>query len=180
MKTHKNRYGDIFTFVEDDNGDILWEGNFEYGRVGYPNDYTKAYNAYVADGGLLSLNEFQDGVHEWDEENQRYVLGFKYASMVESLKYKIDMVDPSGGPYISVGMFLDYYGYKDYKVKDIEKIKKGYKLITEKCSGCNKPGAIHKMSCPTQKTTIFISDEVKAFYNQMEKEVHFNRGNLNK
>jgi hypothetical protein len=49
----------------------------------------------------------------------------------------------------------------------------------EKCSGCNKPGAIHKMSCPTKKATVFITDEVKAYYDQMDKEVHQNRSNLN-
>jgi hypothetical protein len=36
------------------------------------------------------------------------------------------------------------------------------------------------MSCPTQKATVFINDTVKAYYDQMEKEVHQNRSNLNK
>jgi hypothetical protein len=173
MTTYKNRYGDVFTFTEDDNGDILWEGDFEYYRFGYPNDYTKAYNVFVADGGKLSFNEFKNVVHESDEHN-------KYNRLVESIKDKIDMVDPSGGPYISARMSLDLFGYKDYKVVGFEPIETGFKIITEKCSVCNKPGNVHKMSCHTQKATIFIDDEVKAYYDQMDKEVHQNRGNLNK
>jgi hypothetical protein len=35
------------------------------------------------------------------------------------------------------------------------------------------------MSCPTKKATVFITDEVKAYYDQMDKEVHQNRSNLN-
>ena len=147
MNTYKNRYGDIFTFTEDDNNDILWEGNFEYCRIGFPNDYTKAYNTYIADGGKLSFNEFKAVVHYSDEHN-------KYNRLVYSLEDEIDMVDPSGGPYITRNMSLGSFGFKDYKVKDFQKINTGYKIITEKCSGCHKPGAIHKMSCPTQKIQI--------------------------
>ena len=123
--TYKNRYGDVFTFTEDDDNNILWEGNFEYCRIGFPNDYTKAYNVYVADGGRLSFNEFKSVVHESDEHN-------KYNMLVESVRDKIDMVDPSGGPYISVGMKMDSFGFKDYVVKDFEKIITGLKIITEK------------------------------------------------
>jgi hypothetical protein len=76
-------------------------------------------------------------------------------------------------------MSLSSFGFKDYIVKDFQKIDTGYKIVTEKCGGCHKPGTMHKMSCPTQKATIFIDDEVKAYYDQMDKEVHQNRGNLN-
>ena len=32
-ETHTNRYGNEFTFTEDPDGNILWEGNFEYIRT---------------------------------------------------------------------------------------------------------------------------------------------------
>jgi hypothetical protein len=178
MTTYKNRYGDVFTFTKDDSQDILWEGNFEYCRFGMPNDYTKAFNAFVADGGKFSFNEFKKAVHEWDDETNDYFYP-KYVRMVESLPNEIDMVDPSGGPYITRGMSLSSFGFKNYVVKDFQKIDTGYKIVTEKCSGCHKPGAIHKMSCPTKKATVFIDNEIKAYYDQMDKEVHQNRGNLN-
>lgn len=67
-----------------------------------------------------------------------------------------------------------------YKNKNIKSVDNECKSVTEKCDICQMSGAIHKMSCPTQKTTVFVDDVVKAYYDQMEKEVHFNRGNLNK
>jgi hypothetical protein len=172
MNKYKNRYNDIFSFTEDENHDILWEGDFKYCRFGMPNDYTRAYNAHVADGNKLSFNEFKDVVHKYDDVKQEYVLGDKYVRMVDSLANEIDMVDPSGGPYITRRMPLDSFGFKNYIVKDFKRIETGYKIITEKCPTCNLAGAIHKLSCSTQKVTMFLS--------QMENEVHQNNSNLNK
>jgi hypothetical protein len=80
----------------------------------------------------LTLDEFKTAVHKYDDIKKEYVLGFKYVSMVDSLKNEIDMVDPSGGPYISRGMPLDSFGFKGYKAKDFKRIDTGYKIITEK------------------------------------------------
>jgi hypothetical protein len=155
MKEYKNRYGDVFTFTEDENHDVLWTGNFEYCRIGMPNDYTKAYNAYVKDGGKRSFNEFKEVVHDYDDETLTYDYP-EYIQMVECLRDEIDMVDPSGGPYISRGMKLDSFGFKDYVVKDFKNIDTGYKIITEKCENCHQAGGKHKMSCSTQKIQINI------------------------
>lgn len=169
----KNRYGDIFTFTKDDDDNILWEGQFEYCRFSMPNDYTKAYKTYCEDmGNLLTMEEFKTAVHKYDDVKREYILGDKYVRMVDSLVDEIDMIDPSGGPYISRGMSLDSFGFKDYIVKDFKRIDAGYKIITEKCEGCHKAGSVHKISCPTQKMTVFL--------NQMDEEVHQNRNNLNK
>ena len=153
MTTYKNRYDDVFTFTKDDNGDILWEGNFQYSRFGMPNDYTKAFNAFVADGGKFSFNEFKKAVHEWDDETNDYQYP-KYVRMVESLPNEIDMVDPSGGPYITSGMSLGNFGFKGYIVKDFKRIDTGYKIITEKCAYCHLAGKAHKMGCETRKIQI--------------------------
>jgi hypothetical protein len=134
-RTYKNRYGDIFTFTLQDDGNVLWDGNFKYCRFGMPNDYTKAYNQYVNDNkhvqSLMSFNQFKDVVHEYDDETHQYIYD-KYVRMVESIKDKISMIDPSGGPYISVGMPLSSFGFKDLKVKDFETKDNGYLIITEK------------------------------------------------
>jgi hypothetical protein len=133
--TYKNRYGDIFTFTLQEDGNVLWDGNFKYCRFGMPNDYTKAYNQYVNDNkhvqSLMSFNQFKDVVHEYDDETHQYIYD-KYVRMVESIKDKISMIDPSGGPYISVGMPLSSFGFKDLKVKDFETKENGYLIITEK------------------------------------------------
>jgi len=133
MKTYKNRYGDVFTFTKDENHDILWEGNFEYCRVGYPNDYTLAYKTYLDDhaDSNISLEEFKVLVHEYKDDDYTS-LAKLYSPLVKSLDNEIDMADPSGGPYISRGMALDSFGFKGYVVKDFKKIDTGYKIITDK------------------------------------------------
>lgn len=172
MSKYTNRYKDVYTFKEDKNHDILWQGSFQWCRFGMPNDYTRAYKAYCEDmGNLLTIKEFETAVHRYDDIKKEYVLGFKYVSMVDSLKNEIEMVDPSGGPYISRGMPLDSFGFIGYIVKDFKRIKSGYKIITEKCPECHLAGAIHKLSCGTQKVTVFL--------DQIEKEVHQNNSNLN-
>ena len=161
MKTqeYKNRYGDVFTFTEDDDHNILWEGNFEYCRIGMPNDYTKAYKVYLEDREgvdeekLLGLEEFKRDVHIYEGGIHLYP---EYVRMVESLKDEIDMVDPSGGPYISRGMPLSFIGLGEVKVKDFQWFEGGYKIITEKCPKCNQVGGAHKMSCETTKQTILL------------------------
>jgi hypothetical protein len=132
MNIYKNRYGDQFTFTLDNDKNILWEGDFNFCRIGYPNDYTKAYNAYVADGGRLSFSQFQQAVHEWDDETNTHYYP-KYVTMVEPLKHKINMVDPSGGPHICCGDNMGRYGeeFKQMIVKEFERIDTGYKIIVK-------------------------------------------------
>jgi hypothetical protein len=153
-KIYKNRYGDIFTYTEDENQDILWQGNFKWCRFGMPNDYTKAYEAYCNDvKDPMSLELFKKAVHEWDDETHTHHYP-EYVKMVDSLKDEIDMVDPSGGPYMSRGMSLDSFGFKNYVIKDFKRIDTGYKIVTEKCAYCNQSGGIHKMGCETRKIQI--------------------------
>jgi hypothetical protein len=133
MNTYKNRYGDQFTFTLDSDKNILWEGDFNYCRIGYPNDYTKAYNAYVADGGLLNFNEFKKAVHEWDEDKREYP-HVKYLNLVTSNKDIINMVDASGGPYIEESNDMGRYGeeFKGMVVRGFERIDTGYKILIKK------------------------------------------------
>jgi hypothetical protein len=158
MREYKNRYGDVFTFTEDDNHDVLWEGNFEFCRFGMPNDYTRAYEAYLKDNegkqSLMTLTQFKSAVHNYDDETLTYDHP-EYIKMVDCLRDEIDMVDPSGGPYLSRSMSLDNLGFEKFIIQDFEKIDTGYKIITEKCPMCNQASG-HKMSCSTQKIQINI------------------------
>ena len=157
-KQYKNRYGDVYTFSKDENHDILWEGEFKYCRFGMPNDYTKTYAAYCDDfsKNQLTMEEFKSAVHKYDDVKKEYILGDKYVRMVDSLTNEISMIDPSGGPYISRGMPLDMFGFKDYIVKDFKRIDTGYKIIVEKCPLCHLPGGTHKMGCETRKIQIHL------------------------
>jgi hypothetical protein len=135
--TYKNRYGDIFIFELQENGNILWTGNFQYCRFGMPNDYTRAYNQYVQDNkhvqSLMSFNQFKKAVHDYDDETHQYIYD-KYIKMVDSLKDKISMIDPSGGPYISTEMDMKYINndFAGMIVKDFEQTKDGYLIIIKK------------------------------------------------
>lgn len=129
MGTYINRYGDKYTFTPTGDGNVLWKGSFMFCRIGYPNDYTKAYEAYVNDGNdNMSLAEFKDKVHVYDGDKKEYLMK-KYIVLIESLKDKIDMVDPSGGPYLSVGMSSEFVGIKGKQITDFESIDGGYKII---------------------------------------------------
>jgi len=136
MKTFTNRYKDVYTFTLDLEGNILWEGNFKYCRFGRPNDYTKSYKQYLDDNcnndKCLSLEEFKNLLHETFHDQYNPML--KYAMLIKSDTTKIDMVDPSGGPYITVGSDMGMFDeeFKGLKVVDFEIIDTGYKLITNK------------------------------------------------
>lgn len=137
-KTYKNRYGDIFTFTLQEDSNVLWEGNFQYCRIGMPNDYEKAWNQYVIDNAhldtLLTREQFEEEVHRYDDETNQYIYD-KYVRMVESIPNKISMVDPSGGCYIGLGMSLDFLGFKDIVVDDFVQKDNGYLIITKKKNG---------------------------------------------
>jgi hypothetical protein len=126
-ETMTNRYGDsfVFTLLEDRN--IQWEGNFEYCRFGWPNDYTQAFFEYVRDtGGGINLEQFKELVHEYDDEKGAYVIDRKYRELITSRTGVINMVDPSGGPYLKEGMEIMGKTIKEFKPN-----KEGYLIITK-------------------------------------------------
>lgn len=113
---YTNRYGDQFTFTKNDDGDILWEGNFEYCRFGYPNDYKRAYQAYckdASDAGFEKVHssDFVELVHEsiYDADGNYLHPGpiaMRYGKLVKSITSRFNMIDPSGGPFIKEHMDL--------------------------------------------------------------------------
>jgi hypothetical protein len=79
----------------------------------------------------MSFNQFKDVVHEYDDETHQYIYD-KYVRMVESIKDKISMADPSGGCYISSGMSLDFLGFKNIIVDEIKIVEGGLLIISKK------------------------------------------------
>jgi hypothetical protein len=138
MKVYKmtNRYGDEFTFTPQEDGTILWEGDFEHCRFGWPNDYTKAFFEYTRDtGGGISLEQFIELVHAYDDEKKSYVLeDRKYGELVTSNTAVINMVDPSGGPYLCSGMAVESISeeLEDMEIERFEPIPEGYKIYLKK------------------------------------------------
>ena len=119
---YRNRYKDEITF---DHKEKIVEmtGHSPYYRIGWPNVYDKAYQAYMEDNlkhlsPLMSLKEFKKEVHDYNNESMK-----PYAQLVYSDKDTIDMVDPSGGPYISLGDNLKEFFGRDYEDLIIKTIK---------------------------------------------------------
>lgn len=104
--TYQNRYGDNIVFEKLDDKTVKMSGhNHEWLRCGYPNVYEDAYTAYCKDiEEPMSLEQFKEKIH-----NPKFELLKKYQSLVYSDTSTYDMVDPSGGPYLSVGTNLKYY-----------------------------------------------------------------------
>lgn len=126
---YKNRYGDVITFEYKAPDKVIMTGG-EYFRWGVPNDYTEAYEAYCDDVDqsvqkIMSLEEFKEQVHM-----DRYdsPIGWKnplepYQRLVKSDMNRIDMVDPSGGPYLHEGHDMNSFGFGRHKPMIIDQFK---------------------------------------------------------
>ena len=135
---YKNRYTVEYTFTPDEDGNILWEGDFNYCRVGTPNDYTKAYKAYYDKECLpphdhtYDLEQFIEKIHEWNDVEDSFTdFSEKYRHLIISKVDEINMVDPSGGCYLTAGMFSQTVHPEiiGKKIVKFEPIKTGYKII---------------------------------------------------
>lgn len=110
-KTYKNRYGDEIIFNQINDKEIIMSGG-KYIRFAYKNDYMLSYTTYLKNNNdKLSLDEFINVLHSYDNEISDYTHSNleQYRKMVTSTS-EIDMVDPSGGPYLVTGMNMDIFG----------------------------------------------------------------------
>ena len=138
MAVYTNRYGDIFSFQLNEDNSIMWKGNFEYCRLGYPNDYKLAYQNYCRDSSELGISpmfidSFKEAVHEYNIETSSYTpLAKRYGPMVKTITNQIDMVDPSGGPYINVGMSMGLIDeeFAGLIVQSIDSVEDGFMINT--------------------------------------------------
>jgi hypothetical protein len=133
---YHNRYRDKIIF--DHKGKtVTMSGYSPYYRYSWPNVYDTAYEKYVEsavvdaelqDSQIMTQEEFEKALYVDKDDtgwhnNALYQLFGKY---IYSDKDTIDMVDPSGGPYLTIGTNLKSFFGKDYEnliIKSIE-IKK--------------------------------------------------------
>jgi len=135
---YTNRYNDVYTFTLQENGDVLWEGEFKHCRFAWPNVYTEAYQQYRKDCSDLQIDymhieEFEKAVHEYNDEKSEYTpLAKQYGPLVYSDTKTINMVDPSGGPYISSGMDMGMFEdeFKGRIVRSFVPVETGYLIQT--------------------------------------------------
>jgi hypothetical protein len=118
------------------------KGLTEFMRYGFPNVYDKAYDKYVDSAlidaelkinQLLTLEEFKEALFVTKDEDswESNALLKLFGKYIYSDRETIDMVDPSGGPYITVGSNLKYF-FGDKIDRIVEKIKVGTDKITFK------------------------------------------------
>lgn len=75
---YKNRYGDVFTFKQLENGNIQWGGNFEYVRYGFkedPKDITMvdpSGGPYISEGMDMKLFGLKGIVKEFIDNKDGY------------------------------------------------------------------------------------------------------------
>ena len=141
---YTNRYGDVYTFTKQEGGSVLWEGEFKHCRFGFPNVYKRAYQQYCKDVGSqgqhpMFIDTFKEQVHEMlYNENDEYVgpgpICAQYGHLVTSDTNTIDMVDPSGGPYLSthtnLGKRFDSEELKGLCISSFKRVDTGYLIGT--------------------------------------------------
>ena len=138
-----NRYRTEITFNHTRNQVVMsGKGLTEFMRYGFPNVYDKAYDKYIDSAlidaelkinQLLTLEEFKEALFVTKDEDsyESNVLLKLFGKYIYSDRETIDMVDPSGGPYITVGSNLkSFFGDKIDRV--VEKIRVGKDKITFK------------------------------------------------
>jgi len=136
--TYKNRYSDVFTFTKTEDGNILMEGKFEWMRCGWPNVYTESYDTYCVDTDTderMTMGEFKTAVHDYNRETFKPTpLAAKYAPLIYSNKDVIDMIDPSGGPYLSAGQDMGGFSFSFNKmiIEEFKSVPEGYLIIIKK------------------------------------------------
>ena len=142
MVEYKNRYGDVFTFTKQEDGSVLWEGDFTYHRIGSSNDYKLAYQNYCKDSSGMGIHpmhieEFKEAIHESVyDENDRYVgpgvIAKQYQNLVKSNPW-ISMVDPSGGPCLNEHMDLGNFFSDQFDglcIQSFSPVETGYVINT--------------------------------------------------
>ena len=134
-----NRYKDKITF--DHKGKtVTMSGYSPYFRYSWPNVYDTAYEKYVESAvvdaklegnQILTQEEFEQALFvRKDEDEYGYNALYKlFGKYIYSNKDVIEMVDPSGGPYLSVGTNLKEFFGREYEDLIIESIKIGKKNI---------------------------------------------------
>jgi len=131
---YRNRYGAYFTFAKLEDGNVLWEGNFDHARYGWPNVYKEAYEKYRKDGGDMHIEDFKEEVHKYDDVTFKFSeISEKYQSLVYSDTKTINMVDPTGGPYLTTGNDLGAWLGEEFEnriVHSFEVAETGYLIKT--------------------------------------------------
>ena len=139
--TYYNRYRIEITFKHTKNQVVMTgKGITEYMRYGFPNVYNIAYEKYLESAyvdakletnQILNAEEFEKVLYVTKDEDkyETNALATLFGRYIYSDRETINMVDPSGGPYLTVGSNLKLF-FGDTIDRIIKKIKVGEDKIT--------------------------------------------------
>ena len=86
---YANRYGDVFTFTKQEDGNVLWEGPFEYIRVG--DDFIDPSGGpFIKKGQMLSHIIYDTDFNFIVESFERVDTGYLIKCGYQTEKNKID------------------------------------------------------------------------------------------
>ena len=69
MVEYKNRYGDVYTFTKQEDGNVLWEGEFKYCRFGYDKDPNDPIYVDPSGGPFIQKGQMLSHIIYGDEMN---------------------------------------------------------------------------------------------------------------
>lgn len=119
-KEYINRYGDHIYFNEVDEHTVEMTGYYNpHMRVAYMRDYSEAYEVYcLGKEQPMSFVDFVGTFENGEFPKEQYM---QYSKFIKPDTSCVQMVDPSGGPYISLGFDIGRYleDGKERRVKAI-------------------------------------------------------------
>ena len=97
---YQNRNGDMFTFELLENGDVEWEGNFEYCKFGYDKSVDDFMFVDPAGGPFIKKDQMLSHVIKHDNFNV-IVTGFKPYEFGFIIKTKLHEYDPNDTTHLA-------------------------------------------------------------------------------
>jgi hypothetical protein len=83
----------------------------------------------------MTMGEFKEAVHEYDKETfESTPLSKKYRGLVYSDQSIIDMIDPSGGPYMHAGYDMGMFdeSFRGMIAEEFKSVPEGYLIKIKK------------------------------------------------
>jgi hypothetical protein len=93
MAKYENRYGDTYTFTKQEDGNVLWEGNFEHCRFGYDKDPSDPIFIDPSGGPFIKKGQMLAHI-VYDDEFNVIIDGFERVENGYLIKTIEHIVDP--------------------------------------------------------------------------------------
>tara|TARA_R110001632_G_scaffold225107_1_gene357915 strand:+ start:211 stop:555 length:345 start_codon:yes stop_codon:yes gene_type:complete len=97
---YRNRYGDTYTFTKQEDGNVLWEGDFQYCRFGVDKDQDDYLFVDPSGGPFIEKDQMLSHVIKHDDFNV-IVTGFTNTDKGFIIKTKLHEYDPNDTSHLA-------------------------------------------------------------------------------